>query len=365
MKIKSCIMLFVAVIMLTGCSSNKSDNSSNNKVNNDVPTDISEENHNKLIKEYETYEERVRASDGQHLNNDSDRGFVTDLAELSWEDRKGVENGEESIFTNVETELIDNFTVLYGLKQDEETAFMFTNNTKYDNPVEYAISLEESIIDTLELDKNSITDEIVNGSGLTDNGDTNNEDSTSGTGGTSKPNDEINLDYEPEYLTQEEWDECVQGNVYTLGECIDYDQYYANGDGRIELAEVEENNSDSEQENNTEQSVAEEYSDVLEDMPFDVDENCEEVYSREECEAFIEYYTEGEGQNQPGMNVDWAPGIKEEFEAEILSLDYIDTTEGLQYTYSGYEDHYEVHGYYGGELYYIVTVNVKTGEYHG
>ncbi|MFD1067593.1 hypothetical protein [Oceanobacillus locisalsi] len=222
MKLKVCFALFIVFILLVGCSSNEEYSG------NDVPSDISEENYEKFVEEYETYEERVRESDGEYLSSDSERGLATDLYDIAWESRKKVDNGEDAILTTTEDELLDNFTTLYALKENEDTAYMFINDTKYDEPSEYAIILEENIIDTLELDKNSITAEMVNG----DNDFADNND-------TSEANEELNPDYEPEFFNPTEWDNCINSQAYTVEECIDIDEYYASEEGQRELQEAE------------------------------------------------------------------------------------------------------------------------------
>ncbi|MGD6968550.1 hypothetical protein ACQCVP_19200 [Rossellomorea vietnamensis] len=64
----------------------------------------------------------------------------------------------------------------------------------------------------------------------------------------------------------------------------------------------------------------------------------------------------------------WAPGIKEQFEGEVLSRGYADSIDTIRYEKSSiYNDqgHLEVYAELGGVEYRILRVNVKTGDFTG
>lgn len=65
---------------------------------------------------------------------------------------------------------------------------------------------------------------------------------------TSESNEEKSeapeLDYQPEYMSETEWEECIQSNVYTEEECISIDQYYSSGEGVKEPKPEDNSNSD-------------------------------------------------------------------------------------------------------------------------
>ncbi len=422
MKVKDLLLLFIFSILLVGCSSNATDSN--------MSSDISEENYKKLVKEYEAYEERVRESEGQYLNSNSERGFVTDLVEKSWEDEKRIENGKESIFTETENELIDNFVILYGLKQDEETAYMFTHSTEYDNPIDYAINLEENITGKLGLDKDSITAELVSDSSLAENEPTASNGSyddvlkkaqeymvmysvgigesdvlyhaTLDESSVIQRDDKKYLvtsyylwevgnaqgDLKYEILLSEDLEplDIYSPDIPTFNREMVYDylgesyvSHLWNGTMGQEGTEIAKN----EEEQISESKGIMKDDDVNpsqkpENHTATISENCAEIYSTEECKEIAEYYglsIEGESQQESkeetslGDSYEWGIGIKEEFEDEILDLQYIESKDNLTYRESHVNDqnegYYSVYETVNGEEWYIVTVNVKTGDFHG
>jgi hypothetical protein len=67
---------------------------------------------------------------------------------------------------------------------------------------------------------------------------------------------------------------------------------------------------------------------------------------------------------------DWAPGIKEEFEKSVVDENgYIDSRDNIIYKKGSVNDNnegfYSVYTMIDGQEVYVVTVNVKTGWYHG
>lgn len=66
---------------------------------------------------------------------------------------------------------------------------------------------------------------------------------------------------------------------------------------------------------------------------------------------------------------EWAPGVKEKFEKEIVDAGYVDSRENIIYKKSSVNDNneglYSVYTKFEGREVNVVVVNVKTGWYHG
>ena len=67
---------------------------------------------------------------------------------------------------------------------------------------------------------------------------------------------------------------------------------------------------------------------------------------------------------------EWAPGIKEQFEKSVVDENgYIDSRDNIIYKKGSVNDNnegfYSVYTIIDGQEVYVVTVNVKTGWYHG
>ncbi|MEH6962243.1 cell division site-positioning protein MapZ family protein [Priestia megaterium] len=65
---------------------------------------------------------------------------------------------------------------------------------------------------------------------------------------------------------------------------------------------------------------------------------------------------------------EWAPGVKEEFEAELVKQQYADSVDTIRYEKSqlyNNQGFYTVYAQMDGVEMYVVTVNAKTGYYHG
>lgn len=65
---------------------------------------------------------------------------------------------------------------------------------------------------------------------------------------------------------------------------------------------------------------------------------------------------------------EWGPGVKEQFEKEMVERGYADSIDTIRYEESGIynnEGRYAVYAEMDGVEYQIVNVSVKTGDYHG
>ena len=65
---------------------------------------------------------------------------------------------------------------------------------------------------------------------------------------------------------------------------------------------------------------------------------------------------------------EWAPGVKDKFEQEMVDAEYVDSRNNIIYKKEGVtenEGYYSVYTMCDGEEAYVVVVNVKTGRYHG
>lgn len=65
---------------------------------------------------------------------------------------------------------------------------------------------------------------------------------------------------------------------------------------------------------------------------------------------------------------EWAPGVKKRFEDSIMKNGYADSRASIRYVKGGVyskQGYYKVYAKLDGTKCYIVTVNVKTGKYHG
>jgi hypothetical protein len=65
---------------------------------------------------------------------------------------------------------------------------------------------------------------------------------------------------------------------------------------------------------------------------------------------------------------EWAPGVREKFEKEMVEMGYVDSRDDIIYKKYKIADNqglYEVYTKVDGEEVYVVVVNVKTGWYHG
>lgn len=65
---------------------------------------------------------------------------------------------------------------------------------------------------------------------------------------------------------------------------------------------------------------------------------------------------------------EWTSGVKEQFEKDIMSRGYVDSADSIRYEKMGIynnQGYYTVYGKLDGVEHAIVSVNVKTGDYHG
>lgn len=263
---KSVSYIIVAIFLLiTGCGG-KSDN---NSANTNIPEGFSEDVYHTLVEEYETYEQIIEengslvdeknerideTSDGQQLN-------LQPYSEHFFEDSKARDEGntEDIVLSEAETKTLDLFIGLNVLSnaptlEDDETRKMLEYNNGDPKSIEQQqIEAEQDIIDILELDKESISlamQDSNTSSESASEGSTNEENSNA--------NDENASSYEPEYMPQEEWEACVSSEAYSEEECIEADQYYANGDGEQESEESESQTSSEGTEDTSPASIQEE-----------------------------------------------------------------------------------------------------------
>lgn len=165
MKIKY-VILFMLITILSGC---------NLLASNKVPEDINPKYYKGLVESYEIYEERVKKYDGNFTDDnkeliefDEETFFDTEFIEIASEDRKKKEKGKESNLSQKEEELKSDFIELYTIKtldylfngEGNLEDIMIENNPEYKNPIQASIDLEKKIIETLELDKEPVTQKL-------------------------------------------------------------------------------------------------------------------------------------------------------------------------------------------------------------
>ncbi|QSF36386.1 hypothetical protein ICR95_28235 (plasmid) [Priestia megaterium] len=162
MKVKSSILLFIILTILSGCNVVSS--------GSNTPKDISKEHYKTFVKSYKLYEERVQQYNGQFVDEKGElidfkeKGIFpdSDILGIAWEDKKRKEKGEKGVLTNKENEIINDFLSLYFIKQldfmtEDLKQMSISKNPEYANPVQAAINLEQKVIDILELEKEPVT----------------------------------------------------------------------------------------------------------------------------------------------------------------------------------------------------------------
>lgn len=403
-----------------------------NVFGNSIPNDISKEYYKVFVDSYELYEERVKEYNGKFIDNNGElipfgeEGIFTDpsILEVGWEDAKRKENGEEGLLTEAEDQLMGDFIALYYLKQfdampEQLKQMSIDANPEYKDPIQAAINLEEKIIKTLKLNKKPITASLINAdSKFAENDNADKESAVS------------EQNYEPKYMSESQWAECIRS--YSEEECINIDRYYADGDGQREGASSGEvssqeeaywaarnyihimnYNSDRVQHSSFEDSIVEQRDDglyyvystyviigtgVQQDSFYEyemlLDQNFELVDAylpgtsgmfsrpmvydalgqsaatviREDMDQSEDNPIASEIKDGGNDPYEWAPGIKEKFENEMITNGYVNSKDEIRY--KEYRVHnnqgfYEVYAVIDGEEVFIVVVNVKTGEYHG
>lgn len=94
----------------------------------------------------------------------------------------------------------------------------------------------------------------------------------------------------------------------------------------------------------------------------EADKKAAEAKAREEADKNAE-------ETKPASPFEWAPGIKEQFEKSVVENGYIDSRDNIIYkkgpVNNKNEGTYLVYTIIDGQEVHIVTVNVKTGWYHG
>lgn len=282
-KWKQSVALTTMVLLLGGCGMNPFANGDDTP--EDVDTEIREKYYEDFVSMYETYETHVEEADGSFLDENGDviqfdGGTFGDTGEILEDAAEGTkrqeEEGGELILNEAEDTLYTDMLSLSllrgldGFTEDMQQDFWDNNPELVANDVEESlIQVEEKIIDTLDLDKASI--ELLRAeeaeavaeqeakeaaeqeqqeqakaeqeaaevqaqaekeqaqAQAPSNADIEGEVSSNGT----SSNQDIN--YDPDYMGQDEWETCTGTEAYTIQECIGWDQSYAYGEGREEL----------------------------------------------------------------------------------------------------------------------------------
>ena len=133
---------------------------------------ISKKYYDTFVNGYELYEERMEKHNGQFVDANGEAidffhiGIFenSDITEVAAEDMRRKEAGQDTVLTKKETQLREDFLTLYFLNglmylyPDDMKEEIIEMKPEYANPIEATIELEKKIIDTLALDKESITE---------------------------------------------------------------------------------------------------------------------------------------------------------------------------------------------------------------
>ncbi|MFC0186738.1 cell division site-positioning protein MapZ family protein [Fictibacillus aquaticus] len=107
-------------------------------------------------------------------------------------------------------------------------------------------------------------------------------------------------------------------------------------------------------------NITEKQKKAVETFKKEVAERAEKIFAAEAVKI--------EAVNQADDPYAWAPGVKDQFENEMVESGYADSIDTIRYekgdVYNG-QGYYTVYAELDGEEFYIVSVNVKTGDYHG
>lgn len=248
--------IIIVLLILSGCTTGASEENKNEKLSND--TNISDKYYNDFVSMYETYEENIEKFDGDFVNENNELedmgeegtfGDKGSIYEDAFEHEKRLEDGEEGLLNEAEDDLITDFTTLSILKT-YDSSYREMNENFWDNHPELerenleasSIQVEEKIIETLALDKESITAVLAEEASTAEV----QEDEPQNTQGSSseresdRETEENASEYTTQYMSEQEFIECVEGEAYTEQECIDYDTYYASEEGQKELESTEE-----------------------------------------------------------------------------------------------------------------------------
>ncbi|WP_226654793.1 hypothetical protein [Pseudalkalibacillus hwajinpoensis] len=110
--------------------------------------------------------------------------------------------------------------------------------------------------------------------------------------------------------------------------------------------------------------ISEEQRDVVKKFKKDATDRANQILAAEE-EKMNAANSEAQQDDDP---YEWAPGVKETFENEMIESGYADSIETIRYEkFQIYNNQgfLEVYAELDGVEYRIVSVNVKTGDYHG
>lgn len=162
MRLRNYVLLFMMIFILSSCSNTESEIEG-----------ISKKYYDTFVNSYKLYEERMQKHNGQFVDSNGDIidffhiGVFedSDIVEVSKEDSKRKVNGEDTVLTEKEAQLKDDFLSLYFLNHleffpDDMRKSIIEMTPEYADSIEATIKLEEKIIDTLKLDKKSITESL-------------------------------------------------------------------------------------------------------------------------------------------------------------------------------------------------------------
>lgn len=248
--------IIIVLLILSGCTTGASEENQNEKMSND--TNISDKYYSDFVSMYETYEENIEKFDGDFVNENNEledmgeEGMFGDrgaIYEDVYEHEKRLEDGEEGLLNKAEDNLVTDFTTLSILKtydsSEREMNEIFWDNhpeLERENLESSSIQIEEKIIEALALDKESITAVLAEEASTAEvqEDEPQNNHGLSSERESDRETKENVSDYTTQYMSEQEFIECVEGEAYTEQECIDYDTYYASEEGQKELESTEE-----------------------------------------------------------------------------------------------------------------------------
>src|SRR5699024_1326199 len=392
MRKKKGIVLFITIIILIGCSIDSS---------SERPEGISKEYYDMFLESYEIYEDRVREHNGEFLDANNKFKFdntFTDNSIMSVyrEDSRKKKKGKKGKLTTKENQLLDDFWNLYHIKQlgfwnEELLQIGLDANPEYADPIQAAIDREENFIRIMELNKTPVSAEIKTEE-LVDNvieeNDEINIDSNQNEEKTL--NDGLiyeNLEHNFELVLPESWsnkfsvqengghndakasvdfnyiyDKEIISNIFSLY-IFNESEYYRQQDGYIYITTQNEKVYAYNIQGDPPEKVLDNkhlLNELIQMINIDVPMIVESILIETKY---------NEADHADGNSIEWAESVKEKFEMEILEYGYIDYLESIRYEEykpNGYDQNlYSVYGELDGVEYYVVVVNVKTGEYHG
>ncbi len=237
MRLRNYVLLFMMIFILSSCSNTESEIEG-----------ISKKYYDTFVDGYKLYEERMQKHNGQFVDSNGEAidffhiGIFenSDITEVAEEDMRRIEAGKDTVLTEKEIQLREDFLTLYFLNglnylfPDDMKKSIIEMNPEYADPIEATIELEKKIIDTLKLDKESITESLqteTKWSGIYTSEAAEetaiNEYSVAYVLADAIDNGEYyEREYESEYMNPNELESCVKSEVYTKEECIDIKHLY-------------------------------------------------------------------------------------------------------------------------------------------